>query len=127
MMGVAVWRVLHPEPVKRAKIGKCGKWCGGTRKPVLVPWPMMVSDSGEIRPVEIPAIKKDDIDLEAFYRDAMARLPVRWAYVLDERMNGTRLEALGRMMGVTKERVRQIEIAALTRLRLIYKREVGLF
>lgn len=46
-------------------------------------------------------------------------VPQRWWDIVWKRMNGDTLETIGREFGVTRERIRQIEVAALHRFRLV--------
>lgn len=52
-------------------------------------------------------------------RSAIDRLPPRWGDVMRFRLDGRTLTDVGRIVGVTRERVRQIEIKATERLRLM--------
>ena len=77
-----------------------------------------MADEGEPGAAAIAATLRDQADL----RDLLAALPeVERAIVTDRFGLGEgapmTLEAIGRRMGVTRERVRQIEAAALRKLR----------
>jgi RNA polymerase sigma-32 factor len=49
--------------------------------------------------------------------DAIGRIPARERTILTRRLNGDTLDAIGRTIGVTRERVRQLEAKALGSLR----------
>lgn len=51
-------------------------------------------------------------DFQREFRDQLALLPARWQSVIKGRLEGRTLEAIGRDMGVSKERIRQIEFRA---------------
>ena len=48
---------------------------------------------------------------------------VRLRYGLDQRSDPWTLEAIGRHMGVTRERIRQIQVVALQKLRTLMDAE----
>jgi RNA polymerase sigma-32 factor len=72
------------------------------------------------RPEETVAEERDSATLRGWLAEAMARLDDRERYILQERKlrEDTRtLESLGLEMGLSKERIRQVEAAALAKLR----------
>lgn len=80
-----------------------------------------IAQRGEEMRTNEPAVT-DDIDADAgdraaAVRSAVASLPDRDHEVVARRMRGESTKAIGDSFGVSRERVRQIEIRALARLR----------
>jgi RNA polymerase sigma-32 factor len=90
-------------------------------------WQDFLADEGET-PDQIVMHARDDEARVDLVREAMSglsdreRLIVRERHLLDESMT---LEALGARLGVSKERVRQIEGAALAKLKRAVEARVG--
>jgi RNA polymerase sigma factor (sigma-70 family) len=66
-----------------------------------------------------PPVALEDGEERALFYAALARLPNRLRHVLELRLSGLTLGAVGDELGVSKERVRQIENEGIQRLRLI--------
>lgn len=70
----------------------------------------------------------DSAQRSAWLHDAIGTLNDRERYIIEERRlseSGSTLEALGRTLGISKERVRQIESVALNKLRNALTSAVG--
>lgn len=65
------------------------------------------------RPIHADALHAEEI---ASLRLAIAALPEREHEVIKSRMNGETLQAIGKRIGITRERVRQIETQALRKI-----------
>ncbi len=77
-----------------------------------------------------PAQRTDDNDAISHLRDLVARLPEREAKIIRSRfgLNDGRertLETIGARLGVTRERIRQLQNIALTKLRQMLEQPAG--
>ncbi len=82
-------------------------------------WLETIEDEDE-RPDEVVAAKLDRAVLRQWLKQALAKLTPRERYILAERKlrdDPRTLESLGAEFGLSKERIRQIEAAALAKMR----------
>jgi len=82
-------------------------------------WVDMLEDDGP-QAAESVAVSHDGARLRGWLAEAMGTLTPRERYILAERRlkaDGRTLESLGAELGLSKERIRQLEAAALTKLR----------
>lgn len=63
--------------------------------------------------LEAPAVDVATVELLALLRAAVATLPDRMRVVVEARMDGATLAEVGRLVGLSTERARQIELAAV--------------
>ena len=80
----------------------CTSWRTSAHLPKTTPWSISTATSAR------------------WIREALAELPAREAKIIRERLledDARTLESLGRELGVSKERVRQLEARALAKLR----------
>lgn len=90
-------------------------------------WQDFLADD-RLLPEDEVALHLDGRTREALLQEALATLTPRELIIIRERRLGEEpvtLEALGRKLGVSKERVRQIEHHALSKLRHVLERRVG--
>lgn len=90
-------------------------------------WQDMLPDNGML-PEDATMMSHDRIARSAWLADALSRLSDREKMIIHERRlveEGVTLESLGQKLGVSKERVRQIEHQALQKLRSALTRMVG--
>ena len=74
------------------------------------------------RDPETAAIESEEVGI---LQEHLDRLPERMRYVFQERLNGVTLRKIGLVLGVTRERVRQIEVKARRRLLDSFRERVG--
>lgn len=82
-------------------------------------WVDLLEDDGP-QAAESVAVSHDGARLRGWLAEAMGTLTPRERYILAERRlkaDGRTLESLGAELGLSKERIRQLEAAALTKLR----------
>ncbi|MGE0045431.1 MAG: RNA polymerase factor sigma-32 [Hyphomonadaceae bacterium] len=90
-------------------------------------WQDLLPDEGA--PPELAVMESHDGEVRGrWIEQALSILTARELFIITERRlteEGATLESLGRKLGVSKERVRQIEHAALAKLRAALVRAVG--
>ena len=99
--------------------------CGS--HPTNPEWQDMLPDAG-VLPEDATMISRDRNARSAWLAEALSRLSDREKMIIHERRlveEGVTLESLGQKLGVSKERVRQIEHQALQKLRSALTRMVG--
>ena len=90
-------------------------------------WQDLLPDAGPL-PEDAAMIAHDSATRHAWLGEALSRLTEREKLIIRERRladEGVTLETLGEKLGVSKERVRQIEHQALQKLRNSLTRMVG--
>jgi RNA polymerase sigma-32 factor len=90
-------------------------------------WQDMLSDGGALPEDEVMEAH-DGAKRVAWVREALTTLTPRELVIIQERRlqeDGVTLEALGKRLGISKERVRQIEHHALKKLRQALVKKVG--
>lgn len=90
-------------------------------------WQDLLQDEAEL-PEETVMARNDSEVRKAWLNDAMQALDERESFIIRERRlqeRGVTLEALGTRLGISKERVRQIEVAAFSKLRNALESRVG--
>lgn len=122
----AVWgRIWHYRATER--IICLGSACNLETRERLAVGSLDMEKAGDMiagkdrRPLDIVADEEETRDRRAQLREAMARLNDRERFVLNQRSEGVSLIDLGLRLGVCKERIRQIERAAIGKITKLEK------